>query len=309
MRGPRRARLLLVLLLLTAVTLVTLDVRAGRAGPLAGLRSAAGDTFGPVERALSGAFRPVGGFFAGLGHLGGYKDEYDAEARQVAQLQAQLRMTERVRAQAQHYAELFGLASRGQYRIVAARPVAFSGGIDTESTVTIDAGSRDGVRVGEAVVTGSGLVGKVIRVSSSTSLVVLLVDPSLKVGVRVASTSAIGDVQGQGLGKPLRLRLFDLRATIKVGDQLVTLGGTGETYVPEVPVGTVTAIEQVPGGLYKAALVNPYVDFGGLDILGVVIANPTPPKRGAVLPPPPAASARPTPARGASPTPSGRPSP
>jgi len=68
-------------------------------------------------------------------------------------------------------------------------------------------------------------------------------------------------------------------------------------FVPEVPIGRVTSVEPVNGALTRTAVVAPYVRFSTVDIVGVVVATPHPPKRDSLLPP------KPTPTPPPSPTP------
>src|SRR5207248_257438 len=78
-------------LLLTAFTLITLDYRSGSGGPL---RRVANAVFGPIESAVGDVARPVGSFFARLGHLSSYKSDNAKLREEVAQLRTQLRLTD-----------------------------------------------------------------------------------------------------------------------------------------------------------------------------------------------------------------------
>jgi rod shape-determining protein MreC len=175
-----------------------------------------------------------------------------------------------------------------------------------ERTVTIDAGSADGIKRDETVLNGSGLVGTVTAVSAHTATVLLVTDGAATVGVRLAGTGQIGAVTGTGRSRAgqgmLRLQVFDASAVLHAGQQLVTFGSVGgRPYVPGVPVGTIVRLQPSPNSLTKLALVRPFADDNALGVIGVVIVPPRKNPRDSVLPPTPA----PTP----SPTPSGTPSP
>ena len=98
-------------------------------------------------------------------------------------------------------------------------------------TVTIDAGSKDGIQANETVLNGNGLVGTVTSVGPTTSTVLLASDASATVGVRLAGTNTIGAITGAGTtmagSDMLRLRLFSASATLQPGDALVTFGSVG----------------------------------------------------------------------------------
>ena len=68
-------------------------------------------------------------------------------------------------------------------------------------TVTIDAGSSDGIRPDMTVINGDGLVGRVKTVGPTTSTVLLAVDPESSVGVRLEGSMEVGFTTGQGIGR------------------------------------------------------------------------------------------------------------
>jgi len=206
--------------------------------------------------------------------------------------------------------KLLQLAGRGRYRIVAANVIA--SGPAYENTVTIDAGSADGIKQDETVLNGSGLVGVVTTVSSHDATVLLDTDAASTVGVRIAGTGEIGAVTGLGHSQngpaALRLQVFDANAVLATGQQLVTFGSVGgRPYVPGVPVGVITRVVASVGSLTKIAYVRPFADDGALGVVGVVIAPPRRNPRDSVLPPRPTPSPTlsgtgATPSPGATPT-------
>ena len=101
----------------------------------------------------------------------------------------------------------------------------------------------------------------------------------------------MGVATGEGTG-PLRVELLSAQATVKAGDRLVTFGSQNDRpFVPGVPVGTVTKVENDPGQLTRTVLVRPFVNFTSLDLVGVVVQPPATDPRDAVLPPKPAKTA------------------
>jgi rod shape-determining protein MreC len=147
------------------------------------------------------------------------------------------------------------------------------------------------------VLDGDGLVGRVKTVGPSTSTVLLAIDPESSVGVRLEGSMQVGFTTGQGLarGGDLDLQLLDAQAGVERGDRLVTFGSQGDTpYVPGVPVGTVVSVSGQPGSQTRSAVVDPYVDFTALDLVGVVVEPPRKDPRDAVLPPRPGTTPAPT---------------
>jgi rod shape-determining protein MreC len=176
---------------------------------------------------------------------------------------------------------------------VPAQVIAIGSAQTFSWTVTIDAGTRDGVHADMTVLDGDGLVGRVKTAGPSTATVLLAVDPESSVGVRLEGSMEVGFTTGQGIGDDgaLDLRLLDGQSTVAPRDRLVTFGSQGDTpYVPGVPVGVVRSVQGSPGSQTRTAVVEPYVDFTALDLVGVVVEPPRTDPRDAVLPPRPTPS-------------------
>lgn len=298
MRDNRRTRLVLAMLLLTAFTLITLDFRGGGGGALGGLRDVVSAVFGPVERAVAAVVRPVGSVFSGLGHIGSYDRDVNRLKRENADLQTRVRLFADKQRQLDEMQNLFGMAGRAQFRVVGARVVAVGSSLGFEWTATIDAGSRDGLREGQTVINGDGLVGRVKSVGPTTSTVLLAVDGQFSVGARLEHSGEMGHVDGGGR-RAMTFTLLAQQERLTVGERLVSLD---ETFAPEIPIGRISAVENTPGALTRTAQVTPYVDFTALDVVGVVVQRPRTIKRNSLLPPSPTPSATPTPSPTTSPT-------
>jgi rod shape-determining protein MreC len=307
----RRTRLVLGVLLAVALALITLDARNSSAGPVRDLRSMGSTVFGSAEYVVGAVTQPVSDFFGGFGSSGSQAKVRQLE-HQVVQLRGELAQAQLSKAQETQLQQLLQLAGRGRYRVVAANVIA--AGPSYENTVTVDAGSDDGIKPDETVLNGAGLVGTVTAVSAHTATVVLATDATSTVGVRIAGSNEIGAVTGVGRTKSgpdaLRLQVFDANAVLQVGQQLVTFGSVhGRPYVPGVPVGVITKVQVSSSALTKIAYVRPFASDGALGLVGIVVVPPRQNPRDAVLPPSPRPTVTPTPAASPGATPSGTPSP
>jgi len=303
----RRTRLVLGVLLVAALALITVSARNSSSGPVRGLRALGGLLFGSAESVASGVTQPVAAFLDNVGNAAHAQAAISSLQREIIQLRGQLDQARLSKSAAAQLQQLLQLAGRGRYRIVAANVIA--AGPAYENTVTIDAGSADGLKPDETVLNGSGLVGTVTSVSSHTATVLLDTDAAATVGVRIAGTGEIGAVTGVGHSQSgpaaLRLQVFDANAVLTPGQQLVTFGSVGgRPYVPGVPVGVITRVVPSVSSLTKMAYVRPFADDGALGVVGVVIMPPRHNPRDSVLPPRPP-SPTPSPQHtGASPGPS-----
>lgn len=296
MHDSRRTRVVLGVLLVAALALITFDARGG-ASPV---RGAGASVFGSAERMAATISAPFARLVDGVTGGPGDQTRITDLQRQVVRLQAELDAARLRRAQEAQLQQLLQLAGRGQYRIVPAAVIASSPAY--QETVTIDAGSADGIKPQMTVLNGSGLVGTITSVSAHTATVLLATDAAATAGVRVAGTSEIGAVTGPGRSRPgpplLRLQVFDASAVLKPGQQLVTFGSVGgRPYVPGVPVGVITKVTGSANSLTKLALVRPFANSGSLGVVGVVIVPPRRNPRDSVLPPSPKPSPTPSPSR------------
>ncbi len=296
MHDTRRTRLVLGVLLVVAIGLITLDHRGF--GAVGSLRGTSAEFFGPVERVTADITRPVTGFFEAVAGAPSARRKIQALEQEDQQLRAELSAAQLNKTDAAELNRLLQLGGRGGYRLAAAHVIGIGQGY--EDTVTIDAGTRDGVRADQTVLNEAGLVGRVIQAAPDTSTVLLATDASSAVGSRLEGTQEIGVVQGTGKSLSaqggLRVELLDANAVLQAGQRLVTLGSVGgHPYVPGVPIGTVSQLESTPGSLTRTAIVRPFVQFTALDVVGVVIVAPRHNPRDSVLPPAPSPSPSPSP--------------
>jgi rod shape-determining protein MreC len=262
-----------------AFALVTVDASGGGRSPLEPLRIVGAQLFGPAERAGASASRPVAGLLHALGEFGQQTDQIAALRRENERLRAEVQTARIDVGLARQLKSLLGSAGNGHHRIVPARVVAFGPEQGFSRTVAIDVGRRDGVRRDMTVVNGDGLVGRVVGVGPHTSNVLLAVDPTSTIGVRVTDQAEIGAVTGAARGS-LRLQMLDQHAPLARGAQLVTFGSLGgRPFIPGVPVGEVLQAQSTRGSPIRSVTVRPYVDYTALDVVGVVVEPPRTSKR------------------------------
>jgi len=290
MRRPSRPqRLVLIVLLAVAAAFVLVDSHADASSPLAGVRSTLGSVLGPVQRGGAYVVSPVVGAARALGSIGSDQRRAERLQRENSTLRGQLRAQALSKSRLQQLAALDLLAGRGQYRVVPGHVIALGAQRGFGWTATVDCGRRDGVRADQTVVAGSGLVGRITTVTATTATVLLAIDPSSAVGVRLEGSRELGIADGTGLS-PMRVQLLDPRAAVHVGDRLVTGPYGVSTFAAGVPVGRVTAVQGGSGGIVRTASVQSYVEFSAVDVVGVIVVGPRADPRDSVLPPRPSST-------------------
>jgi rod shape-determining protein MreC len=273
-RPPSRS--LTAALLLACASLITLDAGGSAADPV---RRAVGEVFGPVEAGTAAVARPIAGIPEWLRGRDSMREEIDELEAENAELRARVRTAGFDRNRLAEYDGLTAAAEDLGYALVPARVIGLGSSQSFSHTVTIDAGSRAGLHPDMTVLNNDGLVGRILRVTRTTATVLLIVDSDSTVGGRVGETMDLGFLSGQGeLGDDggLDLRLVDRSIVPTRDDTVVTWGSEGGApYVAGVPIGRVTKVYSSLRDTSQRAVIEPYVDFAALDLVGVVVPSGT----------------------------------
>jgi rod shape-determining protein MreC len=231
-------------------------------------------------------FSPVGNFASDLRNFGQSKSKIAELEKQVDLLKSKEVLDEDLVGQLNQLKAVLDLAGRGGYKVVAAKVINRGSSASFKQTITLDVGSADGISRNMTVISDGGLVGVVKSVSSHSSIVLLMSDPTFKIGVRIAGTQSIGVISGQGGNKYL-LQLLDATGEIKVGDTLVSRGSDGgRPFVPGVPVGVVTEVQSNTSSITQNADVEGISNLDRVGIVAVVVMAPKADPRDALIPKP-----------------------
>jgi rod shape-determining protein MreC len=218
----------------------------------------------------------------------------EALREENGKLLTQLRERRSIDAQLEQLQGALDLAGKAEFKVVSARVIAQGATTSFTQTITIDAGSNNGIKPNMTVINSYGLIGVVKTVYPGSSLVSLTSDPSFRIGVRVAGSEQIGILAGQGTRKGV-LQLLDNQSTIKVGDILVARGSVNNRpFVPGVPVGEVTSVDNAAGAVTQTADVRFFASFSTLSVVSVVLKGPDADPRDALIPAKPMPSPVPT---------------
>ena len=266
-RRARSTRLLVIGLVLASLMTITLDFRGGESGPLAGLGRTALGVVSPLQEAVSNVFRPVTDFIQGVTSIGSLRAENARLEALIRKLSSQQQEFLRLRRENEELKGILGLSEQLDLVTIGAEVIGESPSNFEESWV-IDRGADDGLQVDMPVIGPEGLVGRIARVSGSSSVVQLIIDSDSAVGVRLASSGETGVLVGRR-EHDLRLDLVDPGTTVRAGEPVET-SGLGGVFPAGIPVGVVSVATADEASLVKNVLVRPNVDFSRFPLVAVV---------------------------------------
>jgi len=269
----RRPRFTIAVMVLLSITVLTID---GKNLPVVrDVRRGAVQVLSPVEDLFSSITRPVRSFFGGDGDVRTENDRLRAEVEQLrAERITDADVVERLRQlEAQEHVSYL---EASKLPTETARLV--SGPFSNFETYTtlIDKGTGSGLSVGNPVVTNGGLIGRIASVSTDRSVVQLLTDPDLRLGIRIAETQVLGDGRGAGADQPFIVdHGISLTAQIVEGQSVITSGLSRAIMPPGIPIGAVAKVTRDQSNQTQILEVAPGADFSTLNVVQVIKWVPT----------------------------------
>jgi rod shape-determining protein MreC len=281
----RRRRAALAVFVALSLVLLTAWFGESAGGALHALQRGAQAAFAPIETGADRALKPVRDLFGWVGDSFDAKSENKKLKSEVQSLRSQLAEADTAKRDATELRGLVGLKRQDGFpqgtspvtaRVIARSPTVWY------STVKIDSGSSDGVRVDQPVIASGGLAGKVTNVTGGTAEVTLVTDASSAVSAQIVPDGASGIVQPEvGNPKKLLLDFVEKGKRVSEGTTVVTSGFRSsrvESLFPRgIPIGKVVKADLQEIELYQRVTIEPFADLRRLDYVQVLR------KRGAPL--------------------------
>lgn len=247
-------------LVILALSFTTLKTRV--APHISVLESVALSVVMPVQQLAVGMAQRLRSFWYGYLNLVQVRQDNARLQHQVEELQGQLAHYQEAYLQQQRLRELLGFRALQFPRALVAEVVSLDPSAWAE-VVTINKGSRAGLRKDVPVATHHGLVGRTIEIAPNYASVLLITDRRSAVDALIQRTRARGIVVGKSR-RLCELRYVDLHVDIQVGDTIVA-SGLGEVYPKGLLIGTVASVHRQPQGLFHEVEVRPAVDLATLE--------------------------------------------
>jgi len=231
----------------------------------------------PVGWVLSWPLRAVAGVQEGTAELWdgfimlrGVAEENQKLRKELEHLKGQNDHLREEAAATERLTALLEFKKQANISMVAAQVI----GRDTGNwyrTILLNKGQSDGFKPDMGVVTQAGVVGRIVKTTAATSVVLLVTDPNNAIAGLIQRTRDEGIVEGttQALA---RLKYIPLLSTARPGDRVVTSGLVGG-FPRGLAIGTITKIDKDEGALFQSAELTPDVDVGRVEEV-LVIQSP-----------------------------------
>ena len=231
----------------------------------------------PLQNASSKASGATSGFFQQIWNFRSTAQENEQLKERLAQLETELSTTRQATAENERLKGLLGLNEQSTIKTVPARVIARDPSI-WFNTITINRGSSSGVAVNMPVVTGGGIVGRVITVSPWASQVMLLTDEKAGAGAvvgQLGQSGALGSVRGRadlGVGV-IEMRYVSGLEQVEAGDYVMTTGQDG-IYPPGLNIGKVVEVKKGTATQAHQILIQPGAQLDHLEDVAVLLYHP-----------------------------------
>ena len=220
----------------------------------------------PLEKLLGWTQTSTGNLWHNYFYLRGVRAENRSLKAQIERMSLEQVRLSQDADQARRLQALLAFKEQFISQTMAAQVIGSSGS-ELSRSVYIDKGEHDGIKPDMAVITADGIVGKVLRVYRSTSLVLLIDDQTSGVGSILDKTRLQGILRGTPSGE-LVLEKVMSDETVSPGELVLTSGGDG-IFPKGLLVGRVTKAS--PGSeLFLNIRVHPAVDLSKLEEVLVV---------------------------------------
>jgi rod shape-determining protein MreC len=221
-------------------------------------------------QAISSVDHGISELWDGYVALQGVRDENEQLRRDMDLLRGQNSQLREAAAATERLKSLLQFKEKASSVMLAAQVIGRDA-TNSYRSVILNKGESDGIKPDMGVVTPVGVVGRVVKTTGATAVVLLVTDPNNAIAGLIQRTRDEGIVEGthQGLAK---LKYIPLLSTVRDGDHVVTSGLVGG-FPRGLPIGTITRIDRSEGALFQSAELMPDVDTGRLEEV-LVIQDP-----------------------------------
>src|SRR5882757_1751416 len=223
-------------------------------------------TVSPLEKALVWVQTSSGNLWHNYLYLRGVRAENRELKRQIEEMRVEQVRISQDAEQAHRLQALLAFKEQFISKTVAAQVIGSSGSEQSRS-IYLDKGEKDGVKPDMAVITADGVVGKVLHVYRSTSLVLLVSDQTSEVGAILEKSRLQGILRGLPSGE-IALEKVMSDEEVPAGELVLSSGGD-RIFPKGLPIGRVVRVR--PGSdLFLNIQVKPTANLSKLEEVLIV---------------------------------------
>ncbi|TAL06019.1 MAG: rod shape-determining protein MreC [Chloroflexota bacterium] len=255
---------------------LSLVMMAASANPLViDLQRGLGFAFRPVQSTLDRIGHDVSSIADAIAEIDALRTENEALRAENDRIQQQALQALETRRQNDLLTGLLQLRNGFEYRTIAAAVIARES-IEVQQRITLDRGAADGVAIGNVVIgAGGALVGRVVDVRQTSSIVQLISDSASTVIGQLLTSATTGEVVGQ-LPNSLTMRNIDAAAVVGLGEEVVTAGielggGIRSPYPKGLVIGRVIDVRRDANEVVQTAFIEPAVMLDRLEFVLVIL--------------------------------------
>lgn len=274
------ALLTIILLLLSALVLISLRIKEHKG--VSFLDGLLMEICSPFQKGSTFIIHKLQGVWEGYIYLVDLRRENEQLKKRLAELQRENDQMREMVLSHERLRRLLQFREMIPSTVIAAEII----GRDPSSwfkSITINKGERNGLRRGMAVISPEGVIGQILKVGPSHSVVLLITDYNSAVDSIVQRTRAKAIVEGGGENR-CQLKYLLRSEDVVVGDRVVTSGLAGN-FPKGMMIGEIKKVDKKGHSIFQYAELVPSVDFSRLE--EVLVVKETPP-----LPPAPEEKAK-----------------
>lgn len=272
--GIRSEAVLVLLLILSVLLIIFTRVVEGRM-----IRERGGRLILFIQRSVGVSLERVKDGFGSLRRLKEMRIQYESVLRTLSDYRGIEREAVELRRENQALKDQLGFSLEMEFSNIPARII----GRDPSnlfSSITVDKGSLDGIRVGAAVTAFQdgffGLMGKVESVGTRSSRIRPIADQDLYVAGRLEESRHQGLVQGRGdENGELLMRYVHKSAGASIGvNDLVVTSGMSSIYPPGIYVGRVSEVRSREYANSLDIILVPIIDVRSAEYVFILGSSP-----------------------------------
>ncbi len=270
MKKPGKKNLIIIISVTILVMIVAaFSLRSGTSP----VSKAVGTVLSPVQKVVAVSVNSVKDFFGSIFSSAKNAEENEKLKETVLALESDVRMLEGYKTENERLRTMLELENnRTEFKSVGANVIARDSS-EFHDTITIDKGTKHGVREGSVVTVPEGLVGVVSEAGYNFSKVKTVYDSQSSVGAICLRSGDMGIVEATGSlmgGGECRMNYIDKSAKTVVGDMIET-SGTGGIYPRGILIGKVTEIKEDDRNLTLTAKIEASVNINNIDTVLVSV--------------------------------------